>query len=61
MDQIVASLMLGFWAAMLKREYNKPIWDHEVSERLPAFGWFDSRRERRRKCHSGFAKPHLSS
>lgn len=35
MDQIVASLMLGFWAAMLKREYNEPIWDHEVGHAFP--------------------------
>lgn len=26
-DQVVASLMFGFWSAMLKREYNRTLWD----------------------------------
>jgi hypothetical protein len=34
-DHIVASLMLGFWAAMLKRQYNAPIWDHEAVGAFP--------------------------
>lgn len=34
-DQIVASLMLGFWAAMLKRQYNEPIWDDSAAFSFP--------------------------
>jgi hypothetical protein len=34
-DQIVASLMLGFWAAMLKREYNPHIWATQTEVAFP--------------------------
>ncbi len=33
--QVVASLMLGFWAAMLKREYNRSLWDTRASAAFP--------------------------
>ena len=33
--QIVASLSLGFWAAMLRKEYNRPIWSGELQEAFP--------------------------
>jgi hypothetical protein len=34
-DQLVASLTLGFWAAMLKREYNARLWDKHVGSAFP--------------------------
>lgn len=36
--QIVASLTLGFWAAMLKREYNRRIWDAHTRDAFPQLG-----------------------
>lgn len=33
--QIVASLSLGFWAAMLRREYNRPIWSTQLGDAFP--------------------------
>ncbi|WP_029004156.1 Abi family protein [Azorhizobium doebereinerae] len=34
-DQIVASLMLGFWAALLKRPYNSALWHRQTSTAFP--------------------------
>lgn len=34
-DQIIASLMFGFWAALLKKRYNKPIWNQSVATAFP--------------------------
>lgn len=34
-DQVVASLMLGFWAALLKREYNAPVWNKQAAIAFP--------------------------
>ena len=33
--QIVASLSLGFWASMLRREYNRPIWATHTFHAFP--------------------------
>ncbi|HEV7255750.1 MAG TPA: hypothetical protein VGN97_21955 [Mesorhizobium sp.] len=37
-DQIVASLMLGFWAAMLKREHNPHLWATRTQSAFPHLG-----------------------
>jgi hypothetical protein len=34
-DQVVASLMFGFWAAMLKKRYNARAWNKHVSLSFP--------------------------
>jgi hypothetical protein len=34
-DQVVASLMLGFWVALLKRQYTGALWDHETEAAFP--------------------------
>lgn len=36
--QIVASLSLGFWVAMLKRDYNAAIWNTHVAHAFPHLG-----------------------
>ncbi len=50
--QIVASLMLGFWAAMLKREYNRPIWDSQAATAFPHLGPRESIRDVRRVANA---------
>jgi hypothetical protein len=39
--QIVASVTFGFWASMLHREYNKPIWDARTGDAFPYLGSSD--------------------
>lgn len=38
-SQIVASLTLGFWVSMLRRDYNKRIWNSHVGHAFPYLGF----------------------
>lgn len=40
--QIVASMTIGFWASLLKRRYDRPIWDHEAARAFPHLAFPDT-------------------